>query len=377
MSSRKIVSAARLGALALFVWVGLADPAAAADRERVKVAVGRAVVVESNEDVRTVAIAEPKIADAAVGSARTIIVNAKAPGVTSLVVYNEGGRYRIYDIESFVPNASQQVALHVRVAEVNETAKKEIGFDWFGEGTGSGRLDGFLQGGLYTSKVADPTAPLVLPPALGPNTDGFIKFNHSSGDWSLETKWKALEESGDLRTLANPTLVARSGDKASFLVGGEIAVPIASGSNAGGTSVTIEWKEFGVRLGFTPTVLEDGSITLQVAPEVSQLDFTTPLVLSGFTIPTLISRKTSTTVHMNSGEHLVVGGLKHSDRNKVVRKIPVLGSIPLLGFFFTYTRTESVEREMLVVVSPEIVDQASTTLPALPTDAPVEGSNER
>jgi pilus assembly protein CpaC len=377
MSSRKIVNGARRGGLVLLALVALASEPFAAERERLRVAVGRAVVVESSEDVRTVAIAEPKIADAAVGSARTVVVNAKSAGVTSLVVYTEGGRYRIYDVESYVPNADRQVALHVRVAEVNETAKKEIGFDWFGEGNVLGSLDGFLQGGVYPTKVSDPTAPLVLPPPLGPNTDGFVHFEHASGDWSLETKWKALEETGDLRTLANPTLVARSGEKSSFLVGGEIAVPIASGSSAGGTTVTIEWKEFGVRLGFTPDVEEDGSITLHVAPEVSQLDFTNPLTLSGFTVPTLITRKTATTVTMKSGEHLVIGGLKHSDRNKVVRKVPLLGSIPLLGFFFTNTRTETVEREMLVVVSPEVLAGASTTLPALPTDRHLETPKTR
>src|SRR6185503_14610574 len=119
-------------------------------------------------------------------------------------------------------------------------------------------------------------------------------------------------------------------------------------------TVTIEWKEFGVKVEFTPHVEADGSITLEVAPEVSQLDFTNPLTLSGFNIPIFITRKTSTTVHMNPGEHLVIGGLKQTDRNKTVKKVPILGDIPLVGFFFSTTKTEKVDRELLVVVSPEM-----------------------
>jgi len=101
---------------------------------------------------------------------------------------------------------------------------------------------------------------------------------------------------------------------------------------------------------------------------VSQIDFSNSLQLSGFAVPSLISRKASTTVNLNAGEHLVIGGLKQMEKVKVVKRIPVLGRIPLLGFFFTNTRTENVERDLLVVVSPELVEAAATTLPALPTD---------
>ncbi|MBI1796299.1 MAG: pilus assembly protein N-terminal domain-containing protein [Candidatus Eisenbacteria bacterium] len=343
--------------------------AAAETHDKIRIPVGRAEVVTSTEDVRTVAIAEPKIADAAVGSQKTVVVNAKSPGITTLVVYNEGARFKVYDVEVFVPNGTKQVALHVRVAELNNEAKKEVGFDWFGTGTSSSPwLDGALEGGLYTTKVSDPSIPL----SVGPGTDGFLAYAKNNGMWSLQTQWKALEEKGDLRTLANTTLMARSGDKATFLSGGEIAIPIASGAAAGLSTVTIQWKEFGVKLEFTPTVEENGSISLNVAPEVSQIDFSNPLRLSGFVVPTLITRKASTTVNLNAGEHLVIGGLKQNDKTKVVKRVPVLGQIPLLGFFFTNTRTENVDHDLLVVVSPEIVETAATALPALPTDRPVK-----
>ena len=123
-----------------------------------------------------------------------------------------------------------------------------------------------------------------------------------------------------------------------------------------------------MKVDFTPTVEENGSITLKVAPEVSQIDFSNPLALAGFTVPTIVSRKTSTTVQLDSGEHLVIGGLKQSEKLKKTKRVPVLGSIPLVGFFFTHSDNESVERELLVVVSPEIIE-GSASMPKLPTDS--------
>ncbi len=372
MLSRKTVSAVVVGGLVVAALLSAACPARAENRDRIRIPVGRAEVVTSADEVRTVAIAEPKIADAAVGSAKTVVVNAKSTGVTTLVVYGEGAKFKVYDIEVFVPNGDKQVQLRVRVAEVNATAAMELGFDWFGEGTSNAPwINGFVKGGLLTSKIAPVAADannVVSGLSVSQKTDGFLAYAKNNSDLVLETTWKALEEKGDLRTLATPTLVTRSGEPASFLAGGELPVPIASAAQAGQTNVTIQWKEFGVRLNFTPTVEENNSITLKVAPELSQLDFSNPLALSGFTVPALISRKASTTVSLRSGEHLAIGGLKQTQRSKVVKRIPILGYIPILGFFFTDTRTENVDRDLLVVVSPEIVEQASSTVPPLPTD---------
>lgn len=365
MFSRKMMSAMRSSVGVIAALLLLTVAAQAQNREKIRIPVGRAEVVSSTDDVRTVAIAEPKIADAAVGSAKTVVVTAKSAGITTLVVYNEGARYKVYDIETYVPNGEKQVALHVRIAEVNDKASRDLGFDFAGQHGIPGSTD-FWQGGLFTTKVAPPSIPL----SIGPATDGALHYEPAAQNWFLQTTWKALEENGDLRTLANSTLTARSGEKATFLSGGEIAVPIASGATTtgGATAVTIEWKEFGVKLGFTPIVEENNSITLKVAPEVSALDYSNSLALSGYLVPTLISRKASTTVNLNAGEHLVIGGLKQTNRVKTVRRVPLLGRIPLLGFFFTNTHTENVESDLLVVVSPELVEAAATTLPALPTD---------
>ncbi|HET7224227.1 MAG TPA: pilus assembly protein N-terminal domain-containing protein [Candidatus Eisenbacteria bacterium] len=350
--------------------VALASPALAADQLRVEV--GRAVVVTSPDEVKTVAIAEPKIADAAVGSARTVVVNGKSPGLTTLVVYNEGGRYQVYDVQVFVPNMDKQVILHVHVSELNKDAQRELGFDFFGQGQSNVPwLDGTLQGGLFTTKIANPSAPLTL----GPSTDGFLNYNKNDGRLTLQTTWKALEQKGDIRTLASPTLVAKSGDSASFLAGGEFPIPIAQSGGAATSSgaitaaITIAWKEFGVKVRFTPIVNTNGIITLKVAPEVSQIDFTNPLIIEGFRVPVIITRRAETVVDLREGEYLVIGGLKEKDTNKAIKRVPILGQIPILGWFFSTKRTETSERELVFVVTPEIVT-AATTLPPLPTDRP-------
>lgn len=341
--------------------------------ETLRVEVGKALVVPSPEEVKTVAIAEPRIADAAVGSARTVVVNGKAPGTTTLVVYNEGGRYQVYDVIVDERHEEKQVILHVHVSELNKSAVRELGLDFLGSGQSNVPwLDGSLEGGLYTTKVESPSIPLTV----GPSTDGFLSYLRNDGRLSLQTTWRALEQKGDIRTLANPTLVAKSGDSASFLAGGEFPIPIAqgggasAGSNVVTTAITIAWKEFGVRVKFAPVVNTNGVITLHVAPEVSQIDFTNPLIISGFRVPVIITRRATTTVDLHEGEYLVIGGLKQKDTNKSIKRVPVLGQIPLLGLLFSTKRTETTERELVFVVTPEIMQSGSTRMPPLPTDRP-------
>lgn len=378
MSSFQFRVVARVAAVVGLALV-FAGPARA---ESVRIAVGHAVVVQSDGEIRTVVIAEPNIADAAVGSERTVVVTAKTPGSTNLIIYNENGRYSSIEVEVYAPSNRKQVLLHVTVAEVNETAKKELGLDITGGVSSSRVLNGALQGGLFTTKISPPY--LKLPGANtnesvgyevvpGPNTDGSLSYRNQSGFPHAQVDWKALEQNGDIRTLANPTLVARSGEKASFLAGGEFPVPVSQGGAAGSvSSVTIEWKQFGVKVDFTPTVLDDNTVSLTVAPEVSALDFTSLIEISGFRVPSINSRKTSTSVDVRSGEHLVIGGLKQTDRSRVVRKVPLLGDIPLLGLLFRSTTTETQDRELIVIVSPEIVTSTSNEPPSLPTDRPVK-----
>ncbi len=165
----------------------------------------------------------------------------------------------------------------------------------------------------------------------------------------------ALTSNGVLRVLAEPNVVAASGQEASFLSGGEIPVPISSAGAGGGSNVTIEWKEFGVKIVFVPTIVDSGVMNLQVAVEVSSLDFGNGIELSGFRVPALRSRKAETTIEMKDQETLVIGGLFMEEENRVRTRIPILGHLPLLGYLFSSTRNVKVESELLIVVSPHII----------------------
>jgi pilus assembly protein CpaC len=358
--------AMRGAAMAFLLMLLPAVVLAAGPGEKLRITVGHAVVVPSNEDVRTVAIAEPDIADAAVGSSRTVIVTAKAPGSTNLIVYTEGGRYTIYEVEVYLPNQDKQVLLHCTVAEVTEGALRELGLDGVGAGNSEARgIDGTLTGGVFNSKITsgeyaplDPKKPF----NFESSTDIVLSYFRNDGRLGFDAAIKALEERGDVRTLANPSLLATSGEKATFLSGGEFAYQVVVGAGSAATT-SIEFKEFGVRLEFTPYVQEDGTIRLKVAPEVSEPDYSRSIL----GVPPLNSRKASTLVTLRSGEYLVIGGLKDERSNRLKRKVPLLGSIPLLGALFTYVRNETSTKDLLFILSPEIVSPLHAA-PELPTD---------
>src|SRR5882672_653872 len=286
------------------------------------VGVGQSVVLEMNEDVSTVSIADPKIADAAVGSARTVVVTGKASGVTTLVVWEEGGHHTLYRVTSMDSNASKQVLLQCKVAELNEQRLKEFGLDWLASGA-SDKLEGVLSGGLFVTKVETPFNPLLL----GPTTDAFTTYRKNDGSFSIMSTLRAMEQKGAARTLASPTLVALSGDSASFLAGGEFPVPIAKSSTEQGIQITIEWKEFGVRLHFVPTVLDSNRIRLFVAPEVSSPDNSRAVLLNGYIVPGITTRRIATTVELKDGDVLVIGGVKQREVHKITSKFPILGDI--------------------------------------------------
>ncbi len=326
----------------------------------VQVTVGQSVVLEMEDDVSTVSIADPKVADAAVGSARTVVVNGKSPGVTTLVVWEEGGRHTLYQVTSVDGLGSRrQVLLQCKVAELNEQRLKEFGVDWIASGHDAQNLHGTLSGGLFITKVETPFNPLLL----GPTTDGFASYRRDNGGLTLMATLRVMEEQGAARTLASPNLVALSGDSASFLAGGEIPVPIARSATENGFTITIQWKEYGVKLQFVPTVLDSNRIRLYVAPEVSQPDLNHAVLLNGYVVPALITRRVSTTVEMGDGDVLVIGGVKQTEVIKRVNKFPVLGDIPLVNLLFKHSRTETLNRDLVIVISPQVVRQLARSFP--------------
>lgn len=163
-----------------------------------------------------------------------------------------------------------------------------------------------------------------------------------------------LERRGLMHTLAEPSLVALSGQTATFLAGGEFPVPVVqSGGNSG--SITIQFKEFGVRLSLTPTVLANDRIVLKVAPEVSELDFTSGVTVQGVQVPGINVRRTDTTVRLGDGESFVISGLVNQDMTANVDKVPWLGDVPILGAFFRSTNYSREDRELIMVVTPHLV----------------------
>jgi len=245
---------------------------------------------------------------------------------------------------------------------------KEFGLDWQGSVSSAKNLDGTLRGGLFATKVETPHEPLLL----GSETDAFAVWEKASGSASFMTTLRILEENGSARTLASPNLVAVSGDSAAFLAGGEFPVPVPRSIAGEASSLTIEWKEYGIRLGFLPTVLPDGRIRLTVAPEVSAPDYSRGLQLAGYLVPGLVTRRISTTVELKPGDMLVIGGVKQEESTVRIKKVPILGDIPLLKTFFRHKASSKISRDLLIVISPEMLTNVATTEPTLPTDAPEE-----
>ena len=292
--------------------------------------------------------------------------------------------------------SSQQVMLEVRFAEVNRAAGRQIGVSGFGTGrtfsgiTGAG--SGFVPAVPGTSTTTVDSAGNVTTTISGGKDAflsttgitgmfGVLRNSFSIGSLNIDAMLNALETRGLSKTLAQPTLIALSGDRASFLAGGEFPVPVAQSGSGGGTggnnvsAITVEFKPFGVSLGFTPTVLGDKTINLIVEPEVSEIDPSASLTLNGITIPGLRTRRASTTLELRDGESFAIAGLLQKDFKTNIQQMPILGSIPILGALFRSTQFQKGETELLIVVTPHLVAPLRPGQVQLPTDR-VKDPNE-
>lgn len=241
-----------------------------------------------------------------------------------------------------------QVNIRVRVAEVSRSLTENFGVRWdevsadlFGE------VFRFFGGGVSGAEGAF-------------NFD----FEITSGDATIDGLIEALSEEGLISILAEPNLTAMSGETASFLAGGEFPIPVSQD----GDRVTVEFKEFGVRLEFTPVLLGEDRISLAVAPEVSELNFADGVTAGGFNIPALNTRRAATTVELGSGQSFAIAGLLQNTRDHNVSKLPGLGDLPILGALFRSDRFREGETELAIVVTPYVVEPTSTREMALPTD---------
>jgi pilus assembly protein CpaC len=277
---------------------------------------------------------------------------------------------------------SQQVMLEVRFAEVQRSALKDIGANLKIQDVGSsggavGNPSGLLAPG--PNQAGMPGFNDTANPGLagGGTLDGINPLNYLaiggtwlSGDFSFTAMFDLLEQKGLVRTLAEPNMVALSGDTANFLAGGEFPIPVAqsSGNGGGNSAITIEFKQFGVGLAFTPTVTAKDSINLELKAEVSSIDPTVSTTLGTINVPGLRTRRTSTTVELRDGQSFAIAGLIQDDLTNQVRAIPGLGSLPIIG---ALARSEGFQRrqtELVVVITAKLVKPVSKDQLAAPTD---------
>jgi len=401
-----------LGGLVLAVLVPAAGGAqqVLTQPERVVTVVrGTSALLQLGGRLERVSIADPAVAEAVVITPQEVLVNGVAVGTTSLMVWRTDDRPRLYNVEVVtdlaaldrqmkalypdeditvstvggnmvvlaghvtsaavvrgaeevaaatgatvvnnlqIPEAAQ-ILLHVRFAEVNRSAISRMGTNLFALNPQN------------TKGVANADTSLVETVS-----EGVVRLLLAGQDYRLEGIINALKGRGDYRSLAEPNLIAADGKEATFLAGGEFPFPVVQGGQS--NAVTIMWKEFGVRLNFTPTVTDAGNIRLQVAPEVSSLDFSNGLTLAGFQIPSLLTRRAETEVELKPGQNLAIAGLLDNSILKNVDKLPILGEIPIIGRLFQSRDIRQNRTELLVIVTPYLVNPTDEA-PALPTGEP-------
>jgi pilus assembly protein CpaC len=261
----------------------------------------------------------------------------------------------------------QQVLLQVRIAELNRTALREIGADWLlnadktilGTNISGNPVTGFGGGDGDGEEVIERALRL----GLGVGTTAFGIF--PSGEFSVFLR--ALRRNSVINVLAEPNLMALHGQQASFLAGGEFPVPVPQSATIGVSAITVEYKPFGVMLNFTPFILDDDTIRLRVSPEASTIDERIGTELQGFVVPGISTRRVTTTVELKQGQTLALAGLLSVDMDGETSRIPLLGDLPYIGVMFSNTSHQRQEKELLVLVTPFLVQAAQPgQVPPLP-----------
>jgi pilus assembly protein CpaC len=385
---------------------------------RLDVTIGKSQVLNLQEPFTRVSVTNPAIADVFVVTPNQILVNGKAVGVTSLVVFYPtktvffdllvqtdlgllrerlkqvaprddirihpaqdaiildgtassdrtiagavevaqvfAPKGKVVSLISLTDAKPQQVLLQVHVAEVARAALQELGFSMRALGTTF--MGAMFPGSTFVSTLGSvgPVTQGGFPGLIDSSRSG-PDFPFQGGNLFLSSGQRdyaaiihSLAEKNALRTLAKPNLLTQSGKEAKFLSGGEFPYPIAQQNN----TVTVEFKEFGVGLLFTPVVVDGETINLKVRPEVSSLDFSQGLVSAGFSIPVIRKNVTATNISLKDGESFAIAGLINNEVRQAVQKIPVLGDIPILGALFRSTRFQNNETELLFLVTVKLV----------------------
>lgn len=388
------------------------------DAGKVKIMVNRSTVVVTKTPFSRVSVGDAEVADVNPIGPTNLLVTAKKPGGTQIIVWDDDDKTQTidvvveFDIEAlreqlkktfptlainadsangavvltgtvptlltaeqaaliaapFAPKVintlevagGQQVSLQVKFAEVSRTATNNLGVNF-------GFTDGVTFGGSNSGGVAPFTN---AGGALGSPAGGSAVqlFGRGSfGSTTLDFYISALRQNSLLRVLAEPNLIAMSGQEASFLAGGEFPIPVPQQGGSGGSTITIMYKEYGVRLRFIPVVMGNGTIRLKVEPEVSDLDYSNAVSVGGFPVPGLRTRRVSTTVELADGQSFALAGLLNDTSFTRKEVTPLLGDIPILGSLFRSSRFERRETELVVLVTPRLVAAMNPgEIPALP-----------
>nr|WP_290987765.1 type II and III secretion system protein family protein [Halomonas sp.] len=326
-------------------------------------------------DIERLAVGNPGVADVQLTSSRAFLISTADQGATNITVWTRCAErpteimlmvmgqasHSLNSSSSYTSSVPAQVQTDIRFVEVNRTRLQDIGVSLFG----SSNNNLFASPGVGPGSVGVGNIGSLTPGANVPLSSSGFNLVVGGGSSRVMAALSALETSGFAYTLARPSLVALSGQSASFLAGGEFPIPVPS---SGSDSVSIEYKEFGVRLTLTPTVIDERRITLKVAPEVSELDFVNGITIEGTTVPALSVRRSDTSVSLASGESFIISGLISNSRSAQVNQLPGLGSLPIIGAFFRNSQTRIEERELLMIVTPHLVQPiaADAVLPSLP-----------
>jgi pilus assembly protein CpaC len=383
-----------------------------ATSDSIKVSVNRAIVMESDEPFAELSVANPGIADIATLSDRTIYVLGKAPGRTTLTLLGADGRLitnvdvqvspdiaefkerlseilpgekidvrtanggivlsgRVSSIRAtsramelarrysgavsnmMIVGGSHQIMLKVRFAEMSRSVAKNLSSS-IGVVGMSGNVDVSAGAGQAVEGLAPPTS----------TTQGRLGLAFSSGGLAISVLLEALETKGLVRTLAEPNLVALSGNEAHFLAGGEYPVPVPG--NDGNTS--IEFRPFGVEMTFKPTLIEDGLINLVIQTAVSSLDASNSITANGINVASFNKREAQTVVEIRDGQSMAIAGLLRDDFTDLVGQVPWLGDIPVLGALFRSSDYSRKQSELVVIVTPHVVSPVDGDALTLPTD---------
>ncbi len=302
----------------------------------------------------------PEEAEVAVSMAKQAMRGGGSGGGSS-----SGGRGGAQVINRIKIATPTQVNLQVKIAEVGRSTLKQLGFNWENSFFSGNALLGLSTGANVFDIVEDPFTGLPFK-EFRVNNSGTNSLIGSltGGRFDINTVVDALEGEGFLSILAEPNLTALSGETASFLAGGEFPVPVPDGQG----NFALEFKEFGIGLQFTPTVLSEGKITLKVAPEVSQISNVGAISINGIAVPAISTRRVQTTVELGSGQTFAIAGLLQNTITQDVSKFPGLADIPILGALFKSDRFQKSETELVIIVTPYIVRPVDAKRIALPTD---------